>query len=397
MKRRICVSAAAVLVLAALLTACGTNGAGVYVQSVGALSEMGGIAPGDRFAGMVVSENVAEVEKDGEKSVETVHVKEGDDVKEGDPLFSYDTEQLNLTLEKQRLERDQLYATIENYKFQIKDLEKERTRVSGTDKLQYTVQIQSTQVDLKEAELKIKTKESEVTKSEEILANATVTSPVTGRVQAVNENGTDSNGEPLPYITIQQAGSYRVKGTLGELQRGGITEGSRMKILSRTDPSAAWYGTVSLVDYENPSQGNGNNMYGIATDEMTTASKYPFYIDLETVEGLILGQHVYIELAAPEGELPGVPISMSFIAYEEDGTPYVWAEHRGRLEKRNVTLGDENEMTGQVSVLEGLTAEDFIAFPDPAVCREGASTTHSEPAEKAEPAMDGAVAEGGVA
>ena len=396
MKRRICVSAAAILVIAGLLTACGKNGAGVYVQSVETLSEMGGIAPGDRFAGMVVSENVAEVEKDGEKTIEKVHVKEGDDVKEGDPLFAYDMEQLNLTLEKQRLELEQLYATIENHKSQIKDLEKERTRVSGTDKLQYTVQIQTTQVDLKEAELKVKTKESEVKKSEEILANATVTSPVTGRVQAVNENGTDSNGNPLPYITIQQAGSYRVKGTLGELQRGGIMEGNRMKILSRTDPSAAWYGTVSLVDYENPSQGNGSNMYGMATDEMTTASKYPFYIDLETVDGLILGQHVYIEIVVSEGELSGVPISISFVEYEEDGTPYVWAERRGRLEKRNVTLGDMNDMTGMVSILDGLTFEDYIAFPDPAVCREGASTTHSMPAEE-EPAMDGAVAEGGVA
>ena len=170
-----------------------------------------------------------------------------------------------------------------------------------------------------------------------------------------------------------------------------------MKILSRTDESQSWMGTVSLVDYENPTQENGNNMYGMATDEMTTASKYPFYIDLETTEGLILGQHVYIELDTEEQAMAGVPISMAFLTYEEDGTPYVWAENRGRLEKRTVTLGNMDEMTGLVSVLEGLTAQDYIAFPDEAVCREGASTTHSTPVEEDAEAVDMPVAEGGVA
>lgn len=386
----------AAMALSVMLSGCGSRAAAVYVQSVASLSGMGGIAPGDRFAGIVISEHVAEIEKDSEKTIAELLVREGDDVREGDALFSYDTEELQLTLDKQRLELEQLKATIENYKSQITELERERNRVYGSDKLEYTIQIQSTQVDLKESELKLKTKENEVTKSEDILANATVVSPVTGRVQSISENGTDNYGNPLPYITIQQSGSYRVKGTLGELQRGGITEGSRMKILSRTDESRFWMGTVSLVDYENPTQDNGSNMYGMATDEMTTASKYPFYIDLESTEDLILGQHVYIELATEEEGPAGVPISMAFIAHEEDGTPYVWAENRGRLEKRTVTLGDSSEMMGTVSVLEGLTEEDYIAFPDAGVCREGASTTHSAPAEEEPQAADMA-AEGGVA
>lgn len=387
------ISVALLLILLTSLAACGAGGEAVYVQSVSALSAMGGIAPGDRFAGMVVSEHVAEIKKDGEKTIAELLVKEGDDVQEGAILFSYDTEELQLTLDKQKLELEQLNATIENYKSQIKDLEKDRNKASGTEKLQYTVQIQSTQVDLKEAELKVKTKEAEVERSEEILDNADVLSPVTGRIQTISENGTDNMGNPLPYITIQQAGSYRIKGILGELQRGGITEGTRMRIQSRTDSSQQWLGTVTLVDYENPTQQNGNNMYGMVADEMTSTSKYPFYLELDSTEGLILGQHVYIELAPEEGELTGVPISMTFVAYEPDGTAYVWAENQGKLEKRSVVLGDMDEMTGMISVLEGLTMEDAIAFPDPAVCREGVSTTYSAPAQEAEQGME----EGGVA
>ena len=222
----------AVMTLAVVLSGCGSKAAAVYVQSVSTITGMGGIAPGDRFAGIVVSEHVAEIEKDSEKTIAELLVREGDDVKEGDALFSYDTEELQLTLDKQKLELEQLKATIENYKSQIIELEKERNRVYGTHKLEYTIQIQSTQVDLKESELKLKTKETEVSKSEDILANATVTSPVTGRVQSIRENGTDNNGNPLPYITIQKSGSYGVKGTMGELQRGGTTERGRIKILS---------------------------------------------------------------------------------------------------------------------------------------------------------------------
>ena len=300
-----------VLALAMLLAlcGCGESGTAVYVQSVAKLSGLGGIAPGDRFAGIVVSENVAEVNKDSDKTIQELLVKAGDDVEEGQILFSYDTDQLQLTLDKQRLEKEQLEASIENYKDQIEELEKQRKKAGQSAQLQYTVQIQSLQVDLKEAELNLKAKEQEVTKSEDVLKNADVKSPVTGRVQEINENGTDNYGRPMAYITIQQSGSYRVKGILGELQRGGIMEGTRMRIVSRTDANTYWLGTVSLVDYENPSQGNQNDMYyGMSADEMTASSKYPFYIELDNTDGLMLGQHVYLEVEKDENEETGIPV-----------------------------------------------------------------------------------------
>ena len=49
------------LAVTASLVACGSSGTAVYVQSVEKLASMGGIAPGDRFVGLVVSENVTEL------------------------------------------------------------------------------------------------------------------------------------------------------------------------------------------------------------------------------------------------------------------------------------------------------------------------------------------------
>ena len=370
------------LCLAVPMAGCGSKDTAVYVQSVERLASLGGIAPGDRFLGIVVSENVTEIKKDSDKTVKELLVKAGDDVAEGQALFSYDTEELQLSLDKQKLEQQQLEMSIESFQSQIESLQKSLNTVGGTTKLQYTIEIQSTQVDLKEAEIKLKTKEAEVKKSEELLANATVVSPVKGRVQAVNENGTDNNGNPVAYITIQQVGSYRIKGTLNELQRGSLMEGSRLTISSRTNSEETWGGTVTLVDYENPYQGSDTDQYyGISSDEMTSSSKYPFYVELDSTDGLILGQHVYLALETEEGEPSGVSVGGAFFCYEEDGSVYVWAEKRGKLEKRSVTLGEYNMMTDTYEVLDGLTAEDYIAFPDAELCREGVPTTHDQVSE----------------
>ena len=372
------------LCLALMLGLCGCSGnasGGVYVQSVKDLMDLGGIAPGDRFAGVLVSENITEIHKDQDKTVAELMVKEGDDVTEGQALFSYDTDQLQLTLDRQKLELEQLKAAIENYKDQIEELKKERNNAASSDKLEYTVQIQTLEVELKESQLNLGAKENAVAQSEQILLNATIYAPVTGRVQAVNDGGYDNYGNPLPYISIRQAGSYRVKGTIGELQMGSLMIGTRVKILSRTDENQIWYGTVSLIDYENPYQGSEMDMYyGSNVDEMSSSSKYPFYVELEDSEGLILGQHVYMELDTGDEEVSsGISISSAFFGYEEDGTMYVWAEGRNGLEKRTVTLGEYNMAMDTYEVLDGLTENDYIAFPDPELCKEGVPTTREKP------------------
>lgn len=370
------------LILCLTMAACGAEENAVFVQCVADLADMGGIAPDDKFPGIVVSENITEIKKDSEMTVDELLVREGDDVQAGQTLFTYDTQQLQLNLDKQRLELEQLDASIENYEDQIEELEEERSEADEDDRLEYTVQIQTMELDLKEARINRKAKESAVSQSENLLKNAVVTSPVAGRIQSISENGMDNYGNPLPYITIQQTGAYRVKGTIGELQRGAIMEGTRMQILSRTDGST-WSGTVTLVDYENPSQGNQNEMYyGVAADEMGNSSKYPFYVELDGTKGLILGQHVYLQLENQSEEPEGISISSAFISYNDFGEPYVWADNEGKLEKRMVTIGEYDFMNDTFPVISGITEDDYIAFPDPELCVEGASTTKTEPAQE---------------
>lgn len=374
MKRTIASAAALCLALGLVLTGCGSKDKAVYVQQVSSLT---GVSSQDRFSGLVVSENLTEIKKDSDKQVAELMVKEGQDVKEGDALFSYDTDQLHLNADKLDLEREQLSSSLEDYQTQIGELEREREKVGANQKLQYTIQIQSAQVSLKEAELNLKTKEAELEKAKQLLENATITSPVAGRVQSINESGTDSQGNPAAYITIQQAGAYRVKGTIGELQQGAISEGDRIKLTSRLDSSKTWLGTVTLVDYENPVK-NENNNYISSSDSGESASKYPFYVELDSIDGLIMGQHLYMERYVEGEDASGVIVSSAYICYEDDGSAYVWAENsRSKLEKRSITLGDYNENTDNYQVTDGLSETDYIAFPDEQYCHVGAPTSHT--------------------
>ena len=374
MKRTIASAAALCLALGLVLTGCGSKDKAVYVQQVSSLT---GVSSQDRFSGLVVSENLTEIKKDSDKQVAELMVKEGQDVKEGDALFSYDTDQLQLNADKLDLEREQLSSSLEDYQTQIGELEREREKVGANQKLQYTIQIQSAQVSLKEAELNLKTKEAELEKAKQLLENATITSPVAGRVQSINESGTDSQGNPAAYITIQQAGAYRVKGTIGELQQGAISEGDRIKLTSRLDSSKTWLGTVTLVDYENPVK-NENNNYISSSDSGESASKYPFYVELDSIDGLIMGQHLYMERYVEGEDASGVIVSSAYICYEDDGSAYVWAENsRSKLEKRSITLGDYNENTDNYQVTDGLSETDYIAFPDEQYCHVGAPTSHT--------------------
>ena len=56
------------------------------------------------------------------------------------------------------------------------------------------------------------------------------------------------------------------------------------------------------------------------------------------------------------------------------------AEKDGKLEKRTVTVGTFDETYNTYEILDGLAAEDYIAFPEDGM-EEGDPTTHTMPTE----------------
>jgi HlyD family secretion protein len=109
---------------------------------------------------------------------------------------------------------------------------------------------------------------------------------------------------------------------------------------------------------------------------MTTASKYPFYVVLDDTDGLLLGQHVYIEPDYGQEETgSGLMLPAYYINGGADNA-WVWAANaKGKLEKRSVTLGAYDSDLDEYEILSGLTAEDYIAFPEDGLS-EGMTVTY---------------------
>lgn len=393
MKKKLFAFALALLLTLTLLSGCGESLPAVYVQSVQDIMGYGSMGEFNLCAGVVVARNEVKIDRDENRKIAELKVEPGQDVSEGDVLFSYDMEEMQLTIDKAVLEIEQDRNSVTDLETQIAELEKEKSYAPESEQLSYTVRIQTLQTNKKETEYNITVKERELETLKATVGNGEVTSPVTGRVRAINENGgyDDYTGQPLPYITLIEAGAYRVKGKVNELNRSDFFVGQSVVVRSRSDAGMTWTGVIAEIDSSpEEEKDNGYYFYGYS-DEMTSSSSYPFYVDLEEMDGLLLGQHVYIE---PEGgqteEKTGLLLDASYVFGSEEEGFFVWAANgNDKIEKRRVTVGAFDEFLYQYEILDGLTAEDRIAFPDETV-QAGAPVTDTPTAPQGEVIYGGA-------
>ncbi len=366
--------ASALLAFCLALGLCACEGsAAVPVIPVSMLNGGGSSGFLDRCAGKVVSGDTANIKKDEAQKVLEVYVKEGDMVKEGDKLFSYDAAAMELELEKLELELKNLENTIASATEEIAELERAKALVYVTNQLSYTIRIDTKKADIREAEYNKAVKTREIEAKKAALEATEVFSPLSGRVMSVNEGSSSGNeygynggNSSNSFITVMDVSHYRVEGNINELNLGSLSEGMQVLVRSRTDRDQVWKGAISGIDWENPVSGNNNNQYYYVggSDEMTSTSKYPFYIELETTEGLTLGQHVVIEPDYGQGELgDGIWLPAYYIS-DAESSPWVWAvNQRDKLEKRSLTLGEFNAEAGLWQVMGGLELTDYLATP----------------------------------
>lgn len=362
-----------VLVLGSF-TACKGSDVTVSVQSVASLTGYGSLGLYDSYAGIVEAGETVDIEKDATMEVSEVLVKAGEEVTEGQVLFTYDTEELTLERDKAVLEAEQDKSSVLTMQDQIAALEREKQYASASAQLDYTLQIQSLQLDIQETKLNESAKQKEIDRLNALLENTEVLSPVSGTVQSVNTNGaTDDYGNPLPFLSISEAGNFRIKGSINEQQISGIYEGMEITVRSRVDEST-WHGYVSSIDYEHPEI---NRMDYYDGSDLSASSGYPFYVALDDDSGLMLGQHVYFSPYVPENETVSLLLPEEYIV---NGT-YVWAAKKDRLEKRKISVGTYDEVNGTYEITGGLSLDDYIAFPDE-TCVEGAKTVIYDPSNQ---------------
>lgn len=343
----------------------------VYVDLV---SQIAGLGSGngmiERFGGEVEPQATLEVKLENERSVEKCYVKAGDKVKEGQKLFVYDTQESEDKLAQAEIEIERAKGDIELSQKTIAQLEKDKNEASSDDKLVISTQILEAQNSIKKSEYEIKSNELTISKLQEEIKNSTVTAEMAGTIQKVNDpNNSDSYGYGSDsgnvYITILADGNFRIKGTVNEQNYSQIQSaiGMPMIVYSRVDSKKTWTGTLAEVK-DSADEQSDSMAYSMMGDDSGGSSNYSFYVELDSSEGLMLGQHVYMEIDSGQNEVKeGLWIDDYYIM-QEDGKAYVWlANDSNVIEKHEVTLGEYDDELFKYQITDGLAEDDYIAYP----------------------------------
>lgn len=334
-----------VLLLAALLLFHSPGGSdaedAVYVQKVSDLTANSILA--ERYSGVVESQRSVDFKKDPERTIETVFVSAGQEVEKDTPLFQYDVKEAQNSIASIKLEIEGLNNEISVLKADAGDTQ--------------------TKLQISQKELEINQKKAEMDKCQKQIDQSVVKSTLAGVVKTVNEApGTDNTGSEQPVVSITETGQFRIKGKVSEQSIASLSSGQPVIVRSRINEDQTWAGSISTIETEPVSQDPNQQMMDGGSGER--ASSYPFYVSLEDTEGLMLGQHVYIEPDYGQTEIrEGIWLDEGFLLEEEDGT-FVWGEKRGKLKKIRVETGEWDEEGFIVQITSGLSEEDYITWPD---------------------------------
>ena len=373
-----------------------SNENAVYVTQVSELitSDSGYV---NRYAGIVEAQETVEVKIESGRKVNEVKVHTGDVVTKGQLLFEYDLTSIQQDLKEAELDLERLQNEAEGLKSRIETLIKEQKNANKDNQLNYTIEIETAKMNLKKNEYDQTSKQAQIDRLKLATVNTDVRSEIDGVIQKIDAskmnsdssdgimdtmdeggygymygNSSDSNA----FITILSTGEYRVKGSINEMNTMYLMEGDSILVRSRINEEEIWTGTLSLIDRQNPNK-NQNDMWGMSSaNEEVTSTSYPFYVQLDSSEGLMLGQHVYIEPDRGQRIVKtGIWLSEGYLVFDEVGKPFVWAaSDKNRLIKKYVTLGDHDEELWEYEITGGLTKEDYIAWPTDQLS-EGMPTT----------------------
>lgn len=215
--------------------------------------------------GTVESQEVKGVNRDSDKKVKELYVKEEDEVKAGDVLFEYDTESMELQLRQLELELTSINNNIATLNQQIASLTTEKAAAPAEEQLSYSAQIQNLQAQVNQANYDASAKQLEIDRQKLSMENTKVVAPMDGIIKTINENNSTSSSDnnsnydnnnnnnnnssdstSNAYITIMAKGDYRIKATASELTVRSMSEGQSMIVRSRVDDST-WTGKVTKL------------------------------------------------------------------------------------------------------------------------------------------------------
>ncbi len=345
----------------------------VYVSNVAGMQLTMGSGLWNRYTGVAETQQTWDLEFQSDKNIAEWYVEEGQEVTEGTALFRYDTAKTQESLAQIQLDLETIANDKQNLHQQVEALEKAKKKAEKEEQVSYDIELLNAQASLKTKDLEEMNKRKEMESLQKVVDTATVSSPIAGMIKSLNKTGDkrNSNGEMAPFVSVVGTGGIRIKGMVNELNVASLEKDASVIVRSRADERMTWKGTISQIDVKAPQ--NSMNMSGSGE-----STQYPFYVNMENTDGLMLGQHVLVEMDyGQEEEREGIWLD-EFMIVDSDTMPYVWADNgNGKLEKRNVVLGEYDKERSQYEITSGLSQSDWITFPENNL-EEGDVTLKSE-------------------
>ncbi|GEA18355.1 efflux RND transporter periplasmic adaptor subunit [Moorella sp. E306M] len=188
------------------------------------------------------------------------------------------------------------------------------------------------------------------------MSNAVITSPITGVVtnRNINPGEIAAPTSPLPLLTVADISTLKLQGTIGQEAVPLLSTGQKVTVTLDALPGREFTGTVTQV----------------GPVAAATGQRFPVEISLANPGELKAGMtaRAVFKLTAPEGVL--VPLAA---VHTDGGQDYVFVVKNGKVERRPVVLGLENEE--QVMVLKGLEAGEQVAVTNVGVLQDGMAVT----------------------
>ena len=172
-----------------------------------------------------------------------------------------------------------------------------------------------------------------------------------------------------PILKVSGGGGFYVKGTVSELQKDQLQIGQEVTI-NDWNTGMNYTGSVQSIGDFPDTSGYWNGMGN------PNVSYYPFTVYIDGSADLREGDYVNMVYSTATSQ-QGIYLENPFLRTEQ-GKTYVYVRGAdGKLEQRFVTTG--KALWGSYTeVLDGITAEDFLAFPYGKNVVPGADTVESD-------------------
>ena len=221
---------------------------------------------------------------------------------------------------------------------------------------------------VKEQELALRMAEAEFKIMQAEVNDGKICADFDGQVvSAISEE--DARQEKRPILKVSAGGGFYVSGSVSELEKDKVEPGLEVTI-NDWNTGMSYTGKVeSIGDF--PVTSNS-----WSSENNPNATYYPFTVFVDSSADLQEGSYVSVTYSTSSGE-NGIYLENPFVRTEQ-GRSYVCVRgENGRLEKRYVTVG-KSLFGSYTEILDGLSAEDFVAFPYGKTVKEGAPTVESD-------------------